>query len=230
MLTTDHTCAAPEDGAEFGEQPRGRLKKLATVVGSVRPNVEPKRLRRRNGEKTEDKASRATKPLCTLCCTCHQPNNSSSSNSSSRSGVASETVLQSLDPAIGASLHSERVFAVREEPAFVHLDFHQRDVTDGMSLFWKVPVDVRHSKQSADCHWVELPFIFQRGAYHDALWLALLNEGHQHGRHPLKSWPVRSVKESDCSVNDRVPRVQRLLNGSDCKVESDPITLIGERG
>ena len=40
---TDPVCAAPEDGAEFGEQPKGRLKKLATKIGSERPNVEPKR-------------------------------------------------------------------------------------------------------------------------------------------------------------------------------------------
>ena len=34
-LMTDPACAAPQDGAEFGEQPKGRRK--------LGPNVEPKR-------------------------------------------------------------------------------------------------------------------------------------------------------------------------------------------
>ena len=50
---TDPACAASEDGAEFGEQPKGRLKKLATKIGSERPNVRPKRWRDGKGEKGE---------------------------------------------------------------------------------------------------------------------------------------------------------------------------------
>ena len=39
-LTTDPACAAPEEGAERGEQPDEQLKKLVTEIGSERPHVE----------------------------------------------------------------------------------------------------------------------------------------------------------------------------------------------
>ena len=41
-MTTDPTCAAPEEGAGSGEQPEERPKKLATETGSARPSVTPK--------------------------------------------------------------------------------------------------------------------------------------------------------------------------------------------
>ena len=38
-MTTDPACAAPEGGAESGEQPEERPNRLAMVTGLKRPNV-----------------------------------------------------------------------------------------------------------------------------------------------------------------------------------------------
>ena len=38
VLTTDHTCVAPGDGAEPGEQPGKRPNRSATEIGSERPD------------------------------------------------------------------------------------------------------------------------------------------------------------------------------------------------
>ena len=45
----DPACAAPEEGAESGEQPGERLKKPAMETVSEMLNVKPKRQRGRNG-------------------------------------------------------------------------------------------------------------------------------------------------------------------------------------
>ena len=55
--------------------------------------------------------------------------------------VDSDSVLLSLHPGTGASLHSERVIAVREEPP-LPLEFYQGCVADGLWFLWKGPVDV----------------------------------------------------------------------------------------
>ena len=69
----DPAYAAPEEGAESGEEPRERLKKPAMETGSERLNVKPKMQRRRNrkGERERDRPDNAVKTLCTTCCT-HQ--------------------------------------------------------------------------------------------------------------------------------------------------------------
>ena len=163
MLTMDHTCAAPEEGAGSGGQPGEPPKRPRIETGSERPDVEPKRLRWRDEEKTEerDKQDSAVKTLCALSCTCpqlqqqQQPSNSSISSSGSTitapntnmkeriwsNRVANRTVSQPLHPGIGASLHNEHVITVQEEFE-LHLDFYQRDVAAGMWLLWKVFVDV----------------------------------------------------------------------------------------
>ena len=66
----DPACAAPEEGAESGEQPGGRLKKLAMETVSERLNVKPKRPRRRNGkgERERDRPDKAVRTRCTLSC------------------------------------------------------------------------------------------------------------------------------------------------------------------
>ena len=94
--------------------------------------------------------------------------------------VASEIVFRPLHPDTGAPSHDERVVAVREEPN-LHLEFYQRDVTDGMRTPWKLPVDVVNTVQSV------IGWGFQSTAMedvdHDALWLAVLNEVLQPGAH-----------------------------------------------
>ena len=45
VLTTDHTCVAPGDGAEPGEQPGKRLNRSATEIGSERPGGKRERER-----------------------------------------------------------------------------------------------------------------------------------------------------------------------------------------
>ena len=52
----------------------------------------------------------------------------------------SEIVFQPLYPDTGAPLFDDGVIAEREESNF-HIEFHQRDVTDGTRSPWKVPVD-----------------------------------------------------------------------------------------
>ena len=94
-----------------------------------------------------------TKPPCT-CFYASQPNNNSSSSDSMITApnvimkeqiwlnrVASEFVFQPLHPATGASLHDEDFIAVQGKPN-LHLEFCQRDVTDGVRSPWNVPADV----------------------------------------------------------------------------------------
>merc|ERR1712135_273167 len=91
--------------------------------------------------------------------------------------------------------HEERVIAVREEPN-LHLEFYQRDVTDGMRSPWKLPVDVVSKsfqevvKVAQKIENTMQPVIglgFHSSSLedvnHDALWLALLNEVRQPGAH-----------------------------------------------
>ena len=47
-VTTYHTCAAPEEGAESGEKPEEPPNRLAMKTGSGRPNAQPKRQRGKN--------------------------------------------------------------------------------------------------------------------------------------------------------------------------------------
>ena len=71
----DAACAAPGEGAESGEQPGGRLKKLAMGAVSERLNVKPKRPRRRNGkgERERERPVKAVRTRCTLSCIFLQP-------------------------------------------------------------------------------------------------------------------------------------------------------------
>ena len=66
---TDPVCAAPEDGTQFGEQPKGWVKKLATKIGSERPNVEPKSRVRKGGRKTERAGRSHSAPCAVLAST-----------------------------------------------------------------------------------------------------------------------------------------------------------------
>merc|ERR1712136_735327 len=119
--------------------------------------------------------------------------------------VASEIVFQPLHPDTGAPVHEERVIAVREEPN-LHLEFYQRDVTDGMRSPWNLPVDVVSKsfqevvKVAQKLESKVQPVIglgFHSSAMedvdHDALWLAVLNEVRQPGAHA----PNCSVTECD---------------------------------
>ena len=55
-LTTDPACAAPEEGAESGEQAEERLKKPAMMKSrSERPDATPKRRRERGREEKEER-------------------------------------------------------------------------------------------------------------------------------------------------------------------------------
>ena len=69
-MTTDPTCAAPEEGAGSGEQPEERPKKLATETGSARPSVTPKGQRDRpeEGEREKGRPDSAVKTRCTSSC------------------------------------------------------------------------------------------------------------------------------------------------------------------
>ena len=53
VLTTDHTCVAPRDGAEPGAQPGKRPNRSAMETGSERPE--------RETEGERDRAERTTK-------------------------------------------------------------------------------------------------------------------------------------------------------------------------
>ena len=74
MLTTGHTCAAPGEGAESGEQPEEPPNRLEMKTGPERPDVSPKRQNGRNGRKDRqtDRLDKAVRKLCTSCCTCRK--------------------------------------------------------------------------------------------------------------------------------------------------------------
>jgi hypothetical protein len=129
--------------------------------------------------------------------------------------VASEIVFQPLHPDTGAPLHEERVIAVREEPN-LHLEFYQRDVTDGMRSPWKLPVDVVSKsfqevvKVAQKLENTVQPVIglgFHSSSLedvnHDALWLALLNEVRQPRAHA-----------PNCSVIDCDGYIERKLSST----------------
>ena len=87
MLTTGHTCAAPGDGAEPGEQP-GKRPSRSVEAGSTRPEREPKRQRDRKGKKggkshrQRDRQDRTVRTLCTSSFTCQNGNSNITSNNS----------------------------------------------------------------------------------------------------------------------------------------------------
>ena len=56
--------------------------------------------------------------------------------------VAIEIVFQPLHPDSGAPLDEERVVCRFRRNRILHLEFYPRDVTDGVQLSWKTPVDV----------------------------------------------------------------------------------------
>ena len=58
MLTTDHTCVAPGDGAEPGEQPGKRPNRSATEIGSERPGEKRERERERERETEKGRKGR----------------------------------------------------------------------------------------------------------------------------------------------------------------------------
>ena len=131
-----------------------------------------------------------------------------------------------LHPATGASLHTERVIAVLEEPA-LHLEFYQRDATDCMRLLWNVLVDVEDCQEAFTAvkaleNKMQAPIglSFRSSSSeevdHDALRLALLNETHQ----PT----AKSVQESDCKEIDHRTSLQRALT-SDGGTEKDIVTV-----
>ena len=136
MLTTDHPCAAPGDGAETGEQPGKRPSRSATETGSERPERETE------GEK--DRTERATSPDPALA----RPNSSNSPATAAAAAaaftspntimkeriwpnrVANKIVHQPLNHATGASLRNEHAMAVPGEPT-LHLEFYRRGVSNG---------------------------------------------------------------------------------------------------
>ena len=58
MLTTGHTCGRREAVDKSGEQPEGQPNRLATMTGSKRPRVLPKRHRERRGEEERDRQNK----------------------------------------------------------------------------------------------------------------------------------------------------------------------------
>ena len=155
---------------------------------------------------------------------CKHRNTRSSSGSVAQNTimkVASEIAFQSLHPGIGASSHNECAFAVLEE-AGLHLEFFQRDVAGGMRpvlevsfLTWSQRAVRRYSQLRKHPNKVYLVIglgLYSssiQGVYHDALWLALLNEVCQPAAHA----PIRSVFD--------------LMTMSDKKLMVEPSATVG---
>ena len=120
MLTTGHTCAAPGDGAEPGEQPGKRPNRSATETGSERHGGKRKRDMKKGERVKKGSTERAMKPLSYTSRNSKHSNTSNNNNrrrNSSDSGfVTNEIVFQPLHPETGALLHNERTIAVLDEP------------------------------------------------------------------------------------------------------------------
>ena len=223
VSTTDHTCGRREAADKRGEQPRGPRGKRA------RQNRQKKGSDGREGrEKTATTlhivfhfptAMTHTATAPATAATAGQPQHDDHSAKHDHEGAdlvqsgRQRDCASPLHPATGASLHTERVIAVLEEPA-LHLEFYQRDATDCMRLLWNVLVDVEGCQEAFTAvkalenkvqATIGLSFRSSSSEEvdHDALWLALLNETHQ----PT----AKSVQESDCNEVDHRTSLQRAL-------------------
>ena len=91
MLTTDHTCAAPEDGAEPGEQPDKRPNRSATKTGSKRPRNYPKR---QKGEMVKEEIGARENQSNTLHVVFHFPTAGTTIATAAAAGTAAARRIQ----------------------------------------------------------------------------------------------------------------------------------------
>jgi len=100
----------------------------------------------------------------------------------------SEIVFQPMDLDTGKPKHLERVIAVKEEP-FLHLEYYQRDLTDGMRSHWSVPAKTLREKcdklikMAKELDGTTEPIVGLgihsaeiTNVDHDALWMAMIKE------------------------------------------------------